>query len=105
MTPWNKTAGRTKRHYIRKARQVVFAALKEIAPNNSEMLFRALKDRQLDENDDIDSTLLEALAVCYENASQWSSCKQILSIFADKVSLKNSQKWLPGITCYHYNIA
>jgi hypothetical protein len=43
MTPWEETAGRTKRHYLWKARQVVFATLEEIAPNNSEMLFRAIK--------------------------------------------------------------
>jgi hypothetical protein len=69
MIPWEEAAGRSKRHYLRKARQVVFAALEEIAPNNSEMLFRAIKERQLDENDDRDCMLLEALTACYENAS------------------------------------
>ena len=62
---------------MRKARQVVYATLEEIAPNNSEMIFRALKDRKLNDNDEeeeeeeesLDSSLLEALAECYENAS------------------------------------
>ena len=30
--PWDTAADRTKRHYVRKAKQVVFATLKEIAP-------------------------------------------------------------------------
>lgn len=105
MTPWEEAAGRTKRHYLRKARQVVFATLEEIAPNNSEMLFRAIKERQLDENDDMDCMLLEALTACYENASHWSSRRQILSIFADKVSFKTVQQWIPDITRYRYSIA
>ena len=87
-TSWDEAAGRTKRHYLRKARQVVFASLEEIAPNNSEMLFRAMKESQ-----------------SYENASHWSSLRQILSIFADKVSFKTVQQWLPNITRYRYNIA
>ena len=85
VTAWDKAAGRTKRHYLRKARQVVFAALEEIAPNNSEMLLKAIKEKQLGEDEDIDYTLLEALTECYENASHWSCRRQILSIFADKV--------------------
>ena len=111
-TPWYKAAGRTKRHYLRKARQVVYATLEEIASNNSEMIFRALKDRKLNDNDEeeeeeesLDSSLLEALAECYENASHWSSRRQILSIFSDKVSFKTIQRWIPNISRYRYNIA
>ena len=104
-TSWDEAAGRTKRHYLRKARQVVFASLEEIAPNNSEMLFRATKESQLDKDEGMDCVLLEALAACYENASHWSSRRQILSIFADKVSFKTVQQWLPNITRYRYNIA
>ena len=105
VTSWDEAAARTKRHYIGKARQVVFTALDEIAPNNSEMLFRALKERNLNEDEGIDHVLLEALAACYENASHWSTRRQILSIFADKVNFKIIQQWLPGVTRYRYNIA
>ena len=102
---WDEASGRTKRHYLRKAKQVVFATLEEMAPNNSEMLFRAMKEKQLDGDESTDSTLLEALAACYENASHWSSRRQILSIFADKVSFKTIKQWLPNISRYRYNIA
>ena len=38
-TSWDAAADRTKRHYIRKAKQVIFASLEEIAPSSSQMLF------------------------------------------------------------------
>ncbi len=86
--PWDKATERTKRFYIRKAKQVVSAALEEIAPESSEMLLIALKTECKDEPSCSDSTLLEALVECYNNASTWSSRRQILSIMADKVSFK-----------------
>ena len=103
--PWDEAAGRTKRHYLRKARQVVFATLEEIAPNNSDSLLRAVKERQLNDDGGTDYFLLEALAECYENASHWSSRRQILSIFADKVNFRTIQQWIPNITRYRYSIA
>ena len=68
MTSWGEAAARTKRHYIRKAGQVVFTALEEIAPNNSKMLalFRALKEKNLNEDESTGHVLLEALAACYD---------------------------------------
>lgn len=43
VTPWEEAAERTKRFHRRKARQVVFAALEEIAPNSAEMLLDCLQ--------------------------------------------------------------
>ena len=49
----------------------------------------------------IDSTLLEALTECYNNANHWSTRRQILSIIADKVyrtkNYKNGYQTYPGI--------
>ena len=101
--PWDEAAERTKRYYTRKAQQVVSVALEEIAPQSSEMLLTALKSK-----DDVscgDSTLLEALVECYNNASNWSTRRQMLSIMADKVSFKVLQSWIPGLSRYRYNIA
>ena len=55
--------------------------------------------------DNIDSTLLEALTECYNNANHLSTRRQILSIIADKISYKELQKWIPDISRYRYNIA
>ena len=60
------------------------------------MLFRALKEKHLNEDEGVDHVLLEALATCART--------QIFSIFADKVSFKTIQQWLPDVTRYRYNI-
>ena len=49
--------------------------------------------------------LLEALAESFFNASHWSTRRQILSIMADNIPLKELQHYLPGITSYRFNIA
>ena len=85
--PWDTAADRTKRHYVRKAKQVVFATLKEIAPSSPEMLFKAIEASfKKGDADDMDSALLEALVESYENSNHWSTRRQILSVIADKVS-------------------
>ena len=69
------------------------------------LLQGSLKEKHLNEDEGVDHVLLEALAACYENASHWSARRQILSIFAVKVSFKIIQQWLPDVTRYRYNIA
>lgn len=103
-TSWDAAAGRTKRHYIRKAKQVVHAVLKEISPENSEQLLGAMQSENK-ESDDMDSSLLEALVECYENADHWSSGRQFLSIIVDKVTFPTLQKWIPNLSYYYYKIA
>ncbi|PFX13000.1 hypothetical protein AWC38_SpisGene22960 [Stylophora pistillata] len=58
VTPWEEAAERTKRFHRRKTRQVVFAALEEIAPNSASN----------EDASDIDSTLLGILVECYQSA-------------------------------------
>lgn len=104
-TSWHAAADRTKRHYLRKARQVIHATLEVIAPENSEELLRAVQEGSMGRESDLDSTLLEVLVECYDNANCWSSRRQILSIMADKVSFTTLQKWIPGISRYRFSIA
>lgn len=101
---WDAAAERTKRHYIRKATQVVSTALQEISPQNAHELLDAIKNTGK-ESDGMDSTLLEAIIECYENADHWSSQRQMLSIIADKVSLETLEKWLPDMNRYRFKIA
>ena len=49
--------------------------------------------------------LLEAYAESYFNASHWSTRRQILSIMADKIPLKEFQHYIPGVTSYRFSIA
>jgi hypothetical protein len=104
VTSWDSASERTKRLHTRKARQVVDACLEEIAPHDHQHLLDiVVNDHRACNN--VDSTLLEALTECYNNASHWSTRRQILSIIADKVSYKDLQKWIPNISRYRYNIA
>ena len=56
------------------------------------------------EQGNIDSGLLESLA-CYNNATQWNTRRQILSIMVEKISPKSLQQYIPDITPYRYAIA
>jgi hypothetical protein len=103
--PWDTAAERTKRRYVRKGKQVALAALEELAPQNSEILFSVRQAERQTSADDLDSSLLEAMVECYENCSHWSSRRQMLSIIADKVMFPKLQRWLPDLSRYRYNIA
>ena len=98
---------RTQRYHIRKARQVVIAALEEIAPGNAEILLSKLVISNVVAltEDEVDLTLVDALAECYKSASHRSTRRQILSIIADKVIYRTLQSWIPGLTRYRYNVA
>ena len=103
-TPWEEASERTKRVYTRKARQTVNACLDEIAPGEAERLLSSLGKSKLEENT-LDSSLMECLAKCYNNADHWSSRRQILSIMADNVNFKDLLKWIPNLPRYRFNIA
>lgn len=95
---------RTKRGYIRTAKQVVEACLEEIAPNDSDMLFHSLYESS-ESDSAVDSALLKALAECYNNAQHRSIRRQVLSIMADQVTFKQLKHFIPSLTRYRYNIA
>ena len=87
----------------KKVRQVVNACLDEIVPGETETLLSSLVKSELDES--ANSSLMECLAECYNNADHWSSRRQILSIMADKVNFKDLQRWIPNLSRYRFNIA
>ena len=101
--PWEEASERTKRGYIRTAKQVVEACLEEIAPNDSDMLHSLYESSESDST--VDSALLKALAECYNNAQHWSTRRQVLSIMADQVTFKQLKHFIPSLTRYRYNIA
>jgi hypothetical protein len=102
--PWDEASERTKRRYSRKAKQVVFAALDEIAPESSDKLFSILQLTDQEE-DNVDKSLIEALVECYNNSNHWSTRRQILSIMADKISYSSLKDWIPGLSRYRFNVA
>lgn len=112
-TSWEKTSGRTKRYYTRKASQGVAALVQDMTPHETGPLFRALCSsdalrRQLSDEDNMDNmdvTLMEALAECYQATSRWETRRQILSIMADKLRYKTLLKFIPGLTKYRFTEA
>lgn len=101
---WEEASERTKRRHVRKAKQVVSAVLEEIAPASTKMLLQSVQSTVEDE-ESVDKTLMESLVECYNNASHWSTRRQILSIMADKVSFSFLKIWIPGLTRYRFNVA
>ena len=98
--PWVEASERTKQYHTRKARQTVNSCLNEIAPEDYEMLLSSLVKSKLEETT-IDSSLMECLTECYNNATHWSTRRQILSIMADKLTFKDLQRWMPNIARHH----
>ena len=96
--PWESANERTKRRYSRKAKQIVQEVLEVIAPGQSEKLLATL-------GENLPSERTQALAESYLNATHWSTRRQILSILADKLSLKELTHYIPGVTPYRVNIA
>ena len=114
-TSWEKTSGRTKCYYTRKASQGVADLVQDMTPHETGPLFRALcssdvlcrqlSDEEDSDEDNMDVTLMEALAECYQAASCWETRRQILSIMADKVRYKTLLKFIPGLTKYCFTEA
>ena len=67
-TPWNEAAERTKRHHTHNAKQVVFAALEEIAPGSPKMLLKSLQSSG-EEDEGVDKSLTDGLVESFNNAS------------------------------------
>ena len=86
-----------------------------IAPSDSEKLWQSLCEQicQPSADDDHAETetsgeereLLEAMAENYHNASHWSTHCQILSIMADKLTLKQLRQFIPDLTKYRFSTA
>ncbi|KAL9962183.1 hypothetical protein ACROYT_G031264 [Oculina patagonica] len=114
-TPWDEASERTKRQHVHKAREAVSAVLSEVAPEEPSQLWHALSESQETKrlfkvdaerrSATTDDSLLEALATCYNNADQWDTRRQILSIMADKASFAKIQEWIPGLTRYRFMVA
>ena len=113
-TPWDDASERTKRYYVKKASEAVAESIKVIASEDSEKLWETLVSSQAvkkhfnlvsSETEDVDIALLESLTECYNNAAQWDTRRQILSIMVDKISFKSLQRWIPNLTYYRFKIA
>ena len=102
--PWNTAHERTKRRYPLKAQQCISAMLDVMAPENSQELWTELCDRcavcsesqvVVEGRSGKETELFNAFAESYLNAQHWSTRRQILSLMADKLSLKEMSLFQP----------
>ena len=103
--PWDDAHERAKRRYTSRAKESVREVLKVIASGQSTKFWAAVGDNVQAECSQAGIELLEALAESYFNASHWSTRRQILSIMADKIPLKELQHYIPGVTSNRFSIA
>ena len=95
---WENVSVRTKRYYCKKAKEVVTAALEEIAPNDTEKLWNSIATlKSLEDDGNLDTTLLDAFSECYNNATHWGTRRQILSIMSVSKSCKDGFQVLQDI--------
>ena len=111
---WNTAHERTKRIHLRKAQQCISAMLDVLSPEKLQELWRELCDRHavcsesqvvVEGRSEKETELLNAFAESYLNAQHWSTRRQILSLMADKLSLREMREFIPTVNSYRYNIA
>ena len=103
---WNTAHERTKRRYLRKAKQCISATLDVLAPENSQDLWTELCDSHavcsesqvvVEGRSEKVTELPNAFAESYLNAQHWSTRRQMLSLLADKLSLKEMREFIPTV--------
>lgn len=109
---WNEVSEKTRKRYTEKATDVVSSVLKTLHPNDASSLWLALvaspnmnKALGIDDVPQSTKNYLQALAEAYNNADEWDTRRQILSIFSGVADFKTISKYLPGITQYRYTLA
>ena len=110
--PWNTAHERTKRIYLRKAQQCISAMLDVLVQENSQGLWTCDRQVVCSESQVVvegisekETELLNAFAESYLNAQHWSTRRQILSLMADKLSLKEMREFIQTVISYRHNIA
>ena len=101
---------RTKRFYTSKMSEVVTTLLELIAPSDAGLLWRSLKEssqinERYSEPSSSDTSLLTALVESYKQATHNSTRKQILRVMADRLSFKDLEQLIPGLSRYRFHSA
>ena len=107
---WVDATEKTKRFYTSKMSEVISTLLELAAPNDAGLLWRSLKEsteinKRYDETISSDSSLVTALVESYKQATHHSTRKQILSVMADKLSFKDLEQLIPGLSRYRFTAA
>ena len=96
-SPWSELGERQQGYYVRKAREVIEATLKCLAPGNeADLWFSTLQSMPFvqSKRDDVTKRLVEA----YKLADNGHTRLQILSLFVNAFSKSQLQEMIPGIS-------
>lgn len=106
---WVDATPKTQKYYTSKMEEVVSSVLEIITPNDTGLLWSALKvSRSINDRYNeprTESSLLTALIESYKQATHSSTRKNILSVIADKLSLNDLQKLIPGLSRSRFTAA
>ncbi len=107
---WVDASDKTKQYYVSKMTEVVSTVLEVVAPNDAGLLWKALKEspkinKRYDDIASSESSLLAALIESYKQATHHSTRTQILSVITDKLSFKDLEKLIPGLSRYRFTAA
>ena len=101
-------SSRTQRYYRKKAGQAIEAVLGSIAPGNASWLNQQVMQRRtrLQAAEGIvEDTLVARLVILYEEAANWYTRQQILSLFVTDYSKTELLALLPGLSKWRIDAA
>jgi hypothetical protein len=104
-----KLAKQSKKNFLSSVRILLKSIVKYLAPNDTNVVIDELLNNSRDENNVILDgkfvSVMNGITETYNNAQEWTTRRQILSIIASKISFKLIQSFLPGITLYRFSSA
>ena len=106
-TSWDDVSIAQQKYYRRKMKKVIQAALSVVVPGQEEQMWSCLREeRELVDTDDepatktkrIDSGLVQTLISAHNDAENWQTKRQILSLFMNDFSKTELQRMIPGLS-------
>ncbi|CAC5414975.1 unnamed protein product [Mytilus coruscus] len=100
--PLTVASERTKRRYIDKAKECVFAVLETIAPKEKKRFAIGIHYFERNEQEQPADDTLQILKKIYIQAESWQFQRQVLSIIVQQMSFEGAQKFIPGLTSWRF---
>lgn len=94
-------SSRTQRYYRKKAEQAIEGVLESIAPGNASWLYHQVMQRRIRlqaTEGIVEDTLVARLVILYEEAANWYTRQQILSLFVNDYSKSELLALIPGLS-------
>ena len=98
------------RRQVKRASSAIFSVVQVLSPDSAPSLWQAVQqskcvEQHLGIQSSIDTKYLQALAETYQNASSWSTKRQLLAVMADLVTYNELRHYIPRLTDYRFKMA